>query len=77
MFEDFFVEPDAYDLFENLHSRVDRLLEDPTCVRDALRHGYEKHWSDAQRNRSLLKDFVQAQGWEPLHSMVTPYPVAV
>jgi hypothetical protein len=42
-------------------------------VRDALRHGYEKHRSDAQRNRILLKDFVQAQGWEPALSATIPY----
>ena len=76
LFEDFFVEPMTHDLFESLQPRVDRLLEDPSCVRDALRHGYEKHWSDAQRNRSLLKDFVQAQSWGPVPSMKAPYPMA-
>ena len=62
LFEDFFVEPNAHDLYESLQPRVERLLEDPSCVRDALRRGYEKHLSDAQRNRSLLKNFVQAHG---------------
>jgi polysaccharide pyruvyl transferase WcaK-like protein len=69
LFEDFFVEPNAEpnarDLYESLSPRVERLLEDPACVRDALRRGYEKHQGDARRNRALLKDFVQAQGWEP------------
>jgi len=60
LFEDFFVEPNTDDLYESLQPRVARLLEDPSCVRDTLRHGYEQHLGDAQRNRSLLKDFVQA-----------------
>jgi hypothetical protein len=76
LFEDFFVEPDALDLYESLHSRVERLLEDPSCVRDALQRGYEKHQADAQRNRSLLKDFVQAYYWEPAASARTPHPAA-
>jgi polysaccharide pyruvyl transferase WcaK-like protein len=71
-FEDFFVKPGDGDLFESLRSRVDRLLEDPDCVKDALRRGYEKHQSDAQRNRSLLTDFVQAQDWEAASSATTP-----
>lgn len=73
LFEDFFVEPKAHDLYESLQPRVERLLEDPSCVRDALRRGYEKHLSDARRNRSLLKDFVQAQGWQPAPSATIPY----
>jgi polysaccharide pyruvyl transferase WcaK-like protein len=76
LFEDFFVEPNAHDLYESLQPRVERLLQDPSCVRDALRRGYEKHRGDAQRNRSLLKDFVQARGWEPAPSATIPYPVA-
>jgi polysaccharide pyruvyl transferase WcaK-like protein len=75
LFEDFFVEPNANDLCESLQPRVERLLADPSCVRDALRRGYEKHRGDAQRNRSLLKDFVQAQGWEPAPSATIPHPV--
>lgn len=68
LFEDFFVEPNVHDLTKSLQTRVERLLEDPSRVRDALRRGYEKHQSDARRNRSLLRDFVQAQGWEPAPS---------
>jgi polysaccharide pyruvyl transferase WcaK-like protein len=75
LFEDFFVEPNAHDLYESLYPRVERLLEDPSCVRDALRRGYEKHRSDARRNRSLLKDFVQTQGWEPALRAAIPYGV--
>jgi polysaccharide pyruvyl transferase WcaK-like protein len=76
LFEDFFVEPNAHDLYESLQPRVERLLQDPSCVRDALRRGYEKHRDDAQRNRSLLKDFVHMQGWELAPSATIPYPVA-
>jgi polysaccharide pyruvyl transferase WcaK-like protein len=76
LFEDFFVEPNAHDLYESLRPRVDRLLEDPSCVRDALLHGYEQHRADAQRNRSLLKDFILAHGWEPAPSTTIAYPVA-
>jgi polysaccharide pyruvyl transferase WcaK-like protein len=76
LFEDFFVEPNAHDLCERLQLRVERLLADPSCVRDALRIGYEKHSGDAQRNRSLLQDFVQAQDWEVAASATIPDRVA-
>jgi len=84
LFEDFFVEPtsvssvepNAHDLYQSLQPRVERLLEDPSCVRDALRRGYEKHRGDARLNRSLLKDFVQAQCWEPVPSATLPHPAA-
>jgi polysaccharide pyruvyl transferase WcaK-like protein len=76
LFEDFFVEPNADDLCERLQPRVERLLENPSCVRDALRRGYEKHHCDAQRNRALLKDFVRAQGWEVAASATIPDRVA-
>lgn len=77
LFEEFFVEPNGQDLYESLKSRVERLLDNPSCIRDALQRGYEKHQSDAQCNRSLLKDFVQAQGWEPAASSAAiPHVVA-
>jgi polysaccharide pyruvyl transferase WcaK-like protein len=76
LFEDFFVEPNAHDLYESLQARIERLLEDPSCVRDTLRRGYEKHQLDAQRNRSLLIDFVQAQGWETVTSATAFHLVA-
>jgi polysaccharide pyruvyl transferase WcaK-like protein len=68
LFEDFFVEPNGHDLYESIHPRLERLLDNPACQREALREGYEKHQADAQRNRALLKDFVQAQSWESAHS---------
>jgi hypothetical protein len=73
---EYFVEPNAHDLYEDLAPRVGRLLQDPSCVRDALRLGYEKHRSDAQRNRLLLKDFVQARGWEPAPEPAVPHLAA-
>jgi polysaccharide pyruvyl transferase WcaK-like protein len=76
LFEDFFVEPNASDLYGALQPRVERLLQDPSCVRDALRRGYEQHLRDARRNRSLLSEFVRAQGWEAASSATTPYPAA-
>ena len=75
LFEDFFVEPNAHNLLESLQPRVERLLQDPSCVRDALLRGYENLQSDARRNRSLLKDFVQVQGWVQVPSTTIPYPV--
>ncbi len=63
LFEDFFVEPDNPNLFESLRSRIEQLLNEPGRVHDRLCTGYEMHLSAAQRNRSLLKDFVQAKGW--------------
>ncbi len=71
LFEDFFVEPTSPELYESLQPRIERLLEDPSCVRDTLQCGYEEHRSDAQRNRSLLKDFVQALGWAPAPGATT------
>lgn len=76
LFEDFFVEPNAHDLYESLHPRIERLLEDPVCVRDALQRGFEQHLADAQRNRSLLKDFVQAHVLEPVPGATNPHLVA-
>jgi len=76
LFEEYFVEPNGHDLYESLLPRVERLLEDPSCVRDALGRGYENHRCDAQRNRSLLKDFVQAQGWVSVPSVTTPHLAA-
>jgi polysaccharide pyruvyl transferase WcaK-like protein len=76
LFEDFFVDPNTHDLCASLGQRVERLLEDPSTVREALRRGYEKHRGDAQRNRSLLNDFVEARGWGPAPSTASPYPAA-
>ena len=68
LFEDFFVEPNTHDLYESLQARIERLLGDPSCVSATLRRGYEQHLGDAQRNRSLLKDFILAYSQEPARS---------
>jgi polysaccharide pyruvyl transferase WcaK-like protein len=76
LFEEFFVEPNTPELYDTLRPRVERLLDDPSCVRDALRRGYEQHLRDAQRNRALLKDFVQAHVLETASSPTTFHPEA-
>ena len=63
IFEDLFVEPDVPDLLECLRSRVDKLLDDPSCVRDTLQKGYESHLNAARRNRMLLENFIEAWNW--------------
>ena len=75
LFEDFFIEPNGQDLYERLRPRVEWLLRDPAWVRDALRRGHEKHQSDAQRNCTLLRDFVQEHGLVPVSSDAIPYLV--
>jgi len=77
LFDDFFVEPQASDLYDCLLTRVERLLGDPDCVQARLQRGYEQHLADAQRNRTLLLDFIQAQVWEPVPAVETPLPVEV
>ncbi len=62
LFEKYFVEPEANTMYERLWPKVERLLEDPSIQREALQRGYEQHYRDAQRNRSLLADFVLAHG---------------
>jgi polysaccharide pyruvyl transferase WcaK-like protein len=76
LFEDFFVEPSTPDLYPSLGSRLERLMEDPACERDALRRGYETHQADAQRNRALLKAFVRAYGWAPASRRAILHPAA-
>jgi polysaccharide pyruvyl transferase WcaK-like protein len=77
LFEDFFLEPDVDTLYENLSSRVEKLVADPSSVSNALQRGYEKHLSDARRNRSLLEGFIQAHGWEPAHYVTIPQMVTI
>jgi polysaccharide pyruvyl transferase WcaK-like protein len=76
LFENFFVEPDTQDLYESVHARVERLLENPACVQDTLQRGYQKHRRDARRNRSLLMDFVQAHGWVQASRAINPHLAA-
>ncbi len=76
LFEDFFVEPEANTMHERLWPRVERLLEDPTCEREALQRGYEQHYRDAQRNRALLANFVLAHGLVPAPATAIPHLAA-
>ncbi|RPJ43679.1 MAG: polysaccharide pyruvyl transferase family protein, partial [Chloroflexi bacterium] len=75
LFEDFFVEPGTDDLYASLYPRVERLLNDPTCMQEALRRGYQEHLSDAQRNRALLKEFVLAHGLASVPNAAALHPV--
>ena len=76
LFKDFFVEPDTVDMYEALHSRIQRLIDDPSCVRDILIRGYRQHLVDAMRNRSLLRAFVKAHLLQPAQHRVTTRPVS-
>jgi len=64
LYEEFFFEPNSYDLYERLLPRVERLLKDPSSVREALQAGYETLQDKARRTRVLLEGLVKAQGWE-------------
>jgi polysaccharide pyruvyl transferase WcaK-like protein len=74
LYEEFFVEPGEPDLYASLLPRVERLLEAPGGVSEALKRGYEQHRSDAQRNRALLQDFARAHGWAAVPASL-PLPV--
>lgn len=73
LFENFFVEPNTHDLYESLHTRLERLLEDPYYEQETLQKGYQEHLQAARRNRSLLKDFVLAHGLESAIGETTPH----
>lgn len=62
--EEFFIEYDSPQVFEFLQDRVDRLLGDPTLIKEALRKGYDGYMTKALRNRKLLRDFVAESGWQ-------------
>ncbi|MCI0511834.1 polysaccharide pyruvyl transferase family protein [candidate division KSB1 bacterium] len=60
---EFFIEPDLDTLFVTLEDRAKRLLQNPHLVQERLRLGYENHLTQAQRNRGLLRDYLQKHGW--------------
>lgn len=62
--DDFFLDPDAGDLWIGLRERADDLLNDPARVRTTLLRGYEEHLTRARRNRELLRAFATSHGWE-------------
>jgi polysaccharide pyruvyl transferase WcaK-like protein len=76
LFKDFFIEPKTPDLYASLQPRITQLLVNPSNVQNILRKGYEQHLTDAQRNRSLLKTFIQAHAYEPASSQKTARPAA-
>jgi polysaccharide pyruvyl transferase WcaK-like protein len=62
--DQFFVDPGMPEPCRALKARVEKLLADPALEKEALRRGYEEHRTQAQRNRALLRAFVQTHGWE-------------
>ena len=62
--DQFFVDPQMPEVCKAVKARVEKLLADPALEREALRRGYEEHRAQAQRNRALLRTFVQTHGWE-------------
>ena len=62
--EQFFVDPQAPEPCRAAKERLEKLMADPALEREALRQGYEEHLAKAQRNRALLRAFVQTHGWE-------------
>jgi len=61
---EWFVDPHAQDTCASLGERVERLMADPSRVRERLRRGYEEHLRQARGNRALLRAFAQDRGWE-------------
>jgi polysaccharide pyruvyl transferase WcaK-like protein len=64
--EQFFVDPGMPEACHVVKARLEKLLANPALEREALRRGYAEHLAQAQRNRGLLRSFVQAHGWERL-----------
>jgi polysaccharide pyruvyl transferase WcaK-like protein len=62
--EEFFIQPDAPAMFATIQDRAERLLTNPAPVKELLRRGYVDHLAKARQNRLLLRQFVQAHGWE-------------
>ncbi len=62
--EEYFFPPARPGLGETLANRARTLLADKAGVEEALTRGYEEHLKKAQRNRTLLRSFLEAHGWE-------------
>lgn len=75
LFEDYFVDPRASDVYGSLLPRVEWLLRDPSSQRETLVREYQKHLRDAQRNRGLLKEFVQAYCPQPASTIPSGHPL--
>lgn len=61
--EDYFFDYRATGLWEGLAQRVTELLDGPEVVRERLEMGYVNNVLRAMRNRALLRQFMEAQGW--------------
>jgi polysaccharide pyruvyl transferase WcaK-like protein len=73
---DLFVDAHLPSREADLWANLDRVLADPEPVTAALRRGYHEHLNNARRNRQLLQEFAQAQGWEPAPIANSAYRVA-
>lgn len=62
--DDFFLRPTSSDVSQELDRRIDHLIADPSCQAAALASGYLEHLERAERNRALLRSFLEAHGWE-------------
>ena len=62
--EEFFFPPDRPGLSETLRNRARTLLDNKAAVKDALARGHAEHREKAERNRTLLRSFLKAYGWE-------------
>jgi polysaccharide pyruvyl transferase WcaK-like protein len=61
---DFFIDPHTAELRATVRERVERVLEDPWPIKEALARGYDDHLQRARHNRDLLRAFVAKHGWE-------------
>lgn len=61
---DFFLRPTSPRVFEELDGRIDQMFADPGCQAAALASGYRGHLERAERNRAILRSFLQEHGWE-------------
>jgi polysaccharide pyruvyl transferase WcaK-like protein len=62
--DDFFLRPTSSDVSEELDRRIDHLIADPSCQAAALASGHREHLERAERNRALLRSFLEEHGWE-------------
>jgi polysaccharide pyruvyl transferase WcaK-like protein len=60
----FFVRHPDLEAFGKVAERVDRLMADPSPVRELLKRGNAEHVERAGRNRRLLREFVRGRGWK-------------
>jgi polysaccharide pyruvyl transferase WcaK-like protein len=68
----FFVNPRGPYLFERINGLIDRLLDDPAQVREALEAGHAEHLGRARMNRTLLARELEA---DTPGAASTPIPV--